>query len=73
MITSGLCVTCTSCYRDWTNATYFPNMYVQLKVQKDVLFYVTFILLCFSSTRFGCYLHPSSGTQLQRTSIGVCV
>jgi hypothetical protein len=28
-------------------------------------------LSLFSSTRFGCYLHPSSGAQLQRTAIGL--
>jgi hypothetical protein len=26
-----------------------------------------------SSTCFGCYLHPSSGAQIQRTAIGVCM
>jgi hypothetical protein len=43
---------------------------VQFKVQLDVLFYVFFILSC---TCFGCYMHPSSGVQLQRTAIGVCI
>jgi hypothetical protein len=45
-------------------------IYVQLEVQLDVLFYVFFIL---SSMCFGCYLHPSSGAQLQCTAIGVCM
>jgi hypothetical protein len=31
---------------------------------------VFFISLIISSTCFGCYLHPSSGAQLQRTAIG---
>jgi hypothetical protein len=26
-----------------------------------------------SSTCFGCYLHPSSSAQLQRTAIGICI
>jgi hypothetical protein len=46
-------------------------MYVLFKVQLDVL--VFFISLIVSSTYFGCYLHPSSGAQLQRTAIGVCM
>jgi hypothetical protein len=33
------------------------------------LFFISFVV---SSTCFGCYLHPSSGAQLQRTAIG-CV
>jgi hypothetical protein len=38
--------------------------YVQFKVQLDVLFYVLLFFIL-SSTCFGCYLHPSSGAQLQ--------
>jgi UPF0716 family protein affecting phage T7 exclusion len=49
---------------------YILVTYVQLKVQLDVLFYIFFIL---SSACFGCYLHPSSGTQLQHTVRGVCM
>jgi hypothetical protein len=45
-------------------------IYVQVKVQLDVFFNVFFIL---SSTHFGCYLHRSSGAQLQHTAIGVCM
>jgi hypothetical protein len=33
------------------------------------VFFISFVV---SSTCFGCYLHPSSGVQLQRTAIG-CV
>src|SRR5215510_2248471 len=44
------------------------SVYAQLNVQLDVFVYVFFIL---RSTCFGCYLHPSSGAQLQRTAIGV--
>jgi hypothetical protein len=47
-----------------------PNIYVQFKVQLDVVLYVFFILC---STCFGCYLHPSSGAQLQLTAICVCM
>jgi hypothetical protein len=46
------------------------NIYVLFQVQLDVR--VFFISLIDSSTFFGCYLHPSSGAQLQRTAIGVC-
>jgi hypothetical protein len=38
----------------------FWDVYVGLKVQ---LLYVYFIPLYLCSTCFGCYLHPSSGTQ----------
>jgi hypothetical protein len=31
------------------------------------VFFISFVV---SSTCFGCYLHPSSGEQLQRTAIG---
>jgi hypothetical protein len=31
------------------------------------IFFISFLT---SSTCFGCYLHPSSGAQLQRTAIG---
>jgi hypothetical protein len=34
-----------------------------------IVFFISFVV---SSTCFGCYLHPSSGAQLQRTAIG-CV
>jgi hypothetical protein len=50
---------------------YILVIYVLFKVQLDVL--VFFISLIVSSTCFGCYLHPSSGAQQQRTAIGVCV
>jgi hypothetical protein len=47
---------------------------VQFKVQLDVPFmcivYSTFSL---SSTCFRYYLHPSSGAELQRTAIGMCM
>jgi hypothetical protein len=36
------------------------------------MYTVFFISFVFSSTCFGCYLHPSSGAQLPRTAIG-CV
>jgi hypothetical protein len=34
------------------------------------MYIVFFIPLIVSSACFGCYLHPSSGAQLQRTAIG---
>jgi hypothetical protein len=34
------------------------------------VFFISFVV---SSTFFGCYLHPSSGAQLQRTAIGLYV
>jgi hypothetical protein len=58
---------------DVYGSVHLGNMYVQLKVQLDVSFCVFFIFFILSSTCFGCYLHPSSGTQLQRTDIGVCI
>jgi hypothetical protein len=48
-------------------------IYVQFKVQLDVLFYVILLFFILSSTCFGCYLHPSSAAQLQHTAIGVCM
>jgi hypothetical protein len=36
------------------------------------MYTIFFISFVFSSTCFGCYLHPSSGAQLQHTTI-VCV
>jgi hypothetical protein len=44
--------------------------YVLINPTKCLVFFVYSIVIC---TRFGCYLHPSSGAQLQRTAIGVCV
>jgi hypothetical protein len=41
-----------------------------IQVQTDV--HCILYFLDVSSTCFGCYLHPSSGTQLQRTAMG-CV
>jgi hypothetical protein len=52
------------------NSVSFIYSYVQFKVQLDVLFYVFLFIL--SSTCFGCYLHPSSGAQLQHRAIVVC-
>jgi hypothetical protein len=34
------------------------------------MYYILYFFLDVSSTCFGCYLHPSSGAQLQRTAIG---
>jgi hypothetical protein len=34
---------------------------------------IYFFLDNVNSTCFGCYLHPSSGAQLQRTAIGICM
>jgi hypothetical protein len=48
-------------------------VYVQLKVQLDVLFMYSLFFFILSSTCFVCYLHLSSGAQLQRTVIGVCI
>jgi hypothetical protein len=46
----------------------YPNYRLYLiQVQLDVHYILYFFL---SSTRFGCYLHPSSGAQLQPTAIG---
>jgi hypothetical protein len=46
-------------------------IYVQFKVQLDVLILYSLFFFILSSTYFGCYLHPPSGAQLQRTAIGV--
>jgi hypothetical protein len=50
---------------------YILVTYVQFKVQLDVhfMYFSFFILSCMC---FGCYMHPSSGAQLQHTAIGVC-
>jgi hypothetical protein len=56
---------------DIHGSVHLGNICVLFKVQLDVL--VSFISLIVSSKCFGCYLHPSSGAQLQRTAIGVCV
>jgi hypothetical protein len=39
------------------------------------MYFFMYSLFCFilSSTCFWCYLHPSSGAQLQRSALGVCV
>jgi hypothetical protein len=52
---------------DVHDSEHLGNIYVQFKVQLDIYFYVFFILSCIC---FGCYLHLSSGAQLQRTAIG---
>jgi hypothetical protein len=41
-----------------------------IQVQLDVHCILYFFIDNFSSTCFGCYLHPSSGAQWQRTAIG---
>jgi hypothetical protein len=41
-----------------------------IQVQLDVKYILYFFLDNVSSTCFGCYSHPSSGAQLQRTAIG---
>jgi hypothetical protein len=41
-----------------------------IQVQLDVHYILYFFLDNVSSTCFGCYLHPSPGTQLQHTAIG---
>jgi hypothetical protein len=41
-----------------------------IQVQLDVHHILYFFLDSVSSICFGCYLHPSSGAQLQRTAIG---
>jgi hypothetical protein len=54
-------------------SVHLGNIYVQFKVQLDELFYVFLFFFILSSTCFGCYFHSSSGAQLQRTAIGVCM
>jgi hypothetical protein len=44
---------------------------VHLQVQLDVHYILYFFLDNVSSTCFRCYLHPSSGAQLQRTAVGL--
>jgi hypothetical protein len=41
-----------------------------IQVQLDVHYILYFFLDNVSSTCFGCYLHPSSAAQMQRTAIG---
>jgi hypothetical protein len=60
------------------NAPLFPYTYNQLnffymliQVKLDVRYILYFFLDNVSSTCFGCYLHPSSGAQLQRIAIGL--
>jgi hypothetical protein len=48
-------------------------LYVQFKVQLDVFFMYSLFFFILSSTCVRCYLHPSSGAQLQHTAIGVCM
>jgi hypothetical protein len=43
-----------------------------IQIQLDVHYILYFFLDNVSCTCFGCYLHSSSGAQLQRTAIG-CV
>jgi hypothetical protein len=52
-------------------SVHLGKIYVLFKVKLDVL--VFFISLIVSFTCFRCYLHPSSGAQLQHTVIGVCM
>jgi hypothetical protein len=42
-----------------------------IQFQLDKHYILHFFLDNVSSTCFGCYLQPSSGTQLQRTAIGL--
>jgi hypothetical protein len=37
------------------------------------IFYLFLFSFIFSCTCFGCYLYPSSGAQVQRTAIDVCM
>jgi hypothetical protein len=53
---------------EWQNG----EVHTRYQVQLDVHYILDFFLDNVSSTCFGCYLHPSSGAQLQRTAIG-CV
>jgi hypothetical protein len=48
---------------DVHGSVHHGNVYVQLKVQLDVHVFICIIYSYpfFSSTCFGCYLHPSSG------------
>jgi hypothetical protein len=42
-----------------------------IQVQLDVhLFFISFVV---SSACFACYLHPSSGAQLQRPALSLCM
>jgi hypothetical protein len=53
------------------NCTYrYFKLICLIKVQLDVHYILYFFLDIVSSKCFGCYLHPSSGAQLQRTAIG---
>jgi hypothetical protein len=57
---------------DVCGSVHLGNMYVLFK--SNYMYYIiSFFLVNASSTCFGCYLHPSSGAQLQRTAIGVCM
>jgi hypothetical protein len=56
---------------DVYGSVHIGNIYVQFKVQLDVRIMYSLFFFILSSTCFGCYLHPSSGAQLQRTAIGV--
>jgi hypothetical protein len=50
---------------------YILVTYAFIQFQLDVLIYALFLSWkILSSTYFGCYLHPSSGAQLQCTAIG---
>jgi hypothetical protein len=54
-------------------SVHLGKIYVQLKEQLVVLCTYSLLFFILSSTCFGCYLHPSSGAQLQRTAIGVYI
>jgi hypothetical protein len=58
-------------YFDVHGSVHLGYIYVPLEVQLDLLFVYCLLFFILNSTRFGCYLHPSSGAQLQRTAIGV--
>jgi hypothetical protein len=58
---------------DVHGSVHLGNVYVKFKVQLNVLFMYCLFFFILSSTCFGCYLHPSSGAQLQHTATGVCV
>jgi predicted Abi (CAAX) family protease len=51
---------------------YILVMYVKLKFQLDIIFICIYIPLYFELCMFRVLLHPSSGAQLQLSTIGVC-
>jgi hypothetical protein len=58
---------------DVHGSEHLGKIHFQFKFQLDVLFMYILFFFILSSTCFGCYLNPSSGAQLQRTAIGVCM